>query len=68
MQTRIKKPDQNLAAEGAKLDNMSLKYSSEKGDKNFYQKRRVNIEKVNESLGFFGGGILDQPEAVDVTL
>lgn len=33
--TRIKKPDINPAAEGAKLDNLALKYSSEKGDKNF---------------------------------
>ena len=34
-QTRVKKPDLNLAAEGAKLDNLAMKYSSERGDKNF---------------------------------
>lgn len=28
----------------------------------------MNIEKVNEQLGFFGGGILDQPDPKDVTL
>lgn len=45
-----------------------MKYSSEKGDKTFLQKRRVNIEKVNEKLGFFGGGILEQPENKEVVL
>ena len=49
----------NLAAEGAKLDNLALRYSGEKGKKHFFQKRRVNIEKVNEKLGYFGGGIMD---------
>lgn len=67
-QTRIKKPDHNLAAEGAKLDNLAMKYSSERGDKTFLQKRRVNIEKVNEKLGFFGGGILEAPENQEVVL
>lgn len=60
-QTRIKKPDKNLAAEGAKLDNLAFKYSGDKGNTHFFHKRKVNIEKVNEKLGFFGGGILDQP-------
>jgi hypothetical protein len=58
-QTRIKKPERNPAAEGAKLDNLNLKYSSEKGNKQFFHRRRVDIQKVNEKLGFFGGGILE---------
>lgn len=28
----------------------------------------MNIEKVNEKLGYFGGGILDQEEAKEVVL
>jgi hypothetical protein len=65
---RIKKADKNLAAEGAKLDNLGLRYSGEKGTKQFYNKRRLNIEKTNEKLGYFGGGILDNPTEEDVTL
>ena len=58
----MKKSEKKLAAEGAKLDNLALRYSGEKGKKQFYNKRRVNIEKVNEKLGYFGGGILDPQE------
>lgn len=65
---RVKKPVKNLAAEGAILDNMSLKYSAERGKKAFFNNRKMNIEKVNEKLGYFGGGILDQPKDEDVTL
>ena len=64
----MKKSEKNLAAEGAKLDNLALRYSGEKGKKQFYNKRRVNIEKVNEKLGYFGGGILDPQEGEQVTL
>jgi hypothetical protein len=28
----------------------------------------MNIEKVNEKLGYFGGGILDQPKDEEVVL
>jgi hypothetical protein len=55
----VKKAEKNLAAEGAKKDNMGLKYSAERGKKQFFSKRRMGIEKVNERLGYFGGGILD---------
>lgn len=64
----MKKPEKNLAAEGAKLDNLALRYSGEKGNKQFFHKRRVNIEKVNENLGYFGGGIMDNDEGEVVTL
>jgi len=57
-----------LAAEGAKLDNLALKYSGDKGKNQFFNKRRVNIEKVNEKLGYFGGGIMDSDEGKEVTL
>ena len=49
---RIKKPPINPAAEGAKLDRKGIKYSSEKGNKSFFTKRKQNIERVNEKLGF----------------
>jgi hypothetical protein len=65
---RVKKSEKNLAAEGAKLDNMGLKYSADRGKKQFFNKRRMNIEKVNEKLGYFGGGILDQPKEEEVVL
>lgn len=46
-----------------------MKYSSDKGDKTFFHKRKVNIEKVNEQLGFFGGGsIVEPPESREVVL
>ena len=47
----MKKSALNPAAEGAKLDRKGVKYSSEKGNKNFFEKRKQNIERVNERLG-----------------
>ena len=41
----------NPAAEGAKLDRKGVKYSGEKGNNTFFQKRKANIEEVNKRLG-----------------
>ena len=30
-----------------------MKYSGEKGNKQFFSKRRQNIDKLNEKIGFF---------------
>jgi len=43
---RVIKAPVNLAAEGARLDNNKYKYSSEKGMKNFFSKRKENIRRV----------------------
>lgn len=49
---RVKKPPVNPAAEGAKLDRKGVRYSGDKGNKTFFSKRKQNIERVNERLGF----------------
>lgn len=43
-----------MAAEGAKLDKRGMKFSGDKGRKEFFNKRRALIERVNEKMGFLG--------------
>ena len=66
---RIKKSELNPAAEGAKLDRKGVKYSGEKGTKTFFSKRKHNIERVNERLGFIqpdSEGFFQYEEVQDV--
>ena len=49
-------PGINPAAEGARLDRKGVKFSGEKGNKNFFDRRKQNIERVNERLGYGRGG------------
>ena len=37
------------------MDRKGVKYAGEKGNKSFFTKRKQNIEKVNEKLGFIRG-------------
>jgi hypothetical protein len=46
----------NPAADGAKLDRKGIKYSGERGVKSFFNKRRENIERVNNKMGYMSSG------------